>query len=117
MWHSIKNFRRSDSNEISADVETGQGSPWFSGHFPGDPILPGVAQLAIVFEAIARAVNRKLTVSGVSRVKFKQIIRPDDRLRVVVTPVEKDVGSYSFRLMAGEELACKGTMTVDTIKQ
>jgi 3-hydroxyacyl-[acyl-carrier-protein] dehydratase len=117
MWHSIINMRRSASNGISANVETGPDSPWFSGHFPGDPILPGIAQLAIVFEAIEQSVNRKLTVSGVSRVKFKQIIRPEDHLKLVVTPREKDAGSYSFRLMAGEELACKGIMTVDSIKQ
>jgi len=27
-----------------ARVTTDSGSPWFTGHFPGDPILPGIAK-------------------------------------------------------------------------
>lgn len=111
-WHSIKNLKQSASNEISANVEIGPDSPWFSGHFPGDPILPGIAQLGIIFEAIEQSSNQKLVVSGFSRVKFNQGIRSQDQLRVVITPVEKNAGSYSFRLMAEEELACRGMIMV-----
>lgn len=109
-WHSIRELSLSASNEISASVETGLDSPWFSGHFPGDPILPGIAQLAMVFEAIEQGCDRKFTVSGVRRVKFRQIVRPDVHMRVVVAPLGNY--SYSFRLMAAGEPACKGIIEV-----
>ena len=112
MWHSIKNLKQSDSNEISATCELDPDSPWFSGHFPGEPILPGIAQLGIVFEAIEQSRKQKLVVSSLSRVRFKQIIRSGDPLRILITPVEKTPGSYSFRIMVEDELACSGMMTV-----
>ena len=110
IWHSIKNLRRSHLNEITAEVEIGSDSPWFSGHFPGEPILPGIAQLAIIFEAIERSADKQLAVTGISRVKFRQIIRPHDHLSLIVSAVKNDLGSSAFRLMAGDELACRGTM-------
>jgi len=115
MWHSIKNLRQSAVNEISANIQINPDSPWFSGHFPDEPILPGIAQLGIVFEAIEQSRNQKLVVSGVSRVRFKQIIRSDDHLRIFVTPAEDNSGLYSFRIMIDEELACSGIMMVDKL--
>ena len=117
MWHSIKNLKQSDFHEISATCEIDPDSPWFSGHFPGEPILPGIAQLGIVLETIEQSMKQKLVVSDVSRVRFKQIIRAGDLLRIVITPVEKKPGSYSFRIMVEEELACSGNMTVHIIPQ
>ncbi|MCP4578454.1 MAG: hypothetical protein GY846_19445 [Deltaproteobacteria bacterium] len=111
MWHTITNLKQSVS-EISANVEIDPDSHWFSGHFPGEPILPGIAQLGIVFEAIEQSRRQKLVVSGLSRVRFKQIIRPDDPLKIVIAPVEKTLGSYSFSITVDEELACSGTMMV-----
>jgi len=111
-WYSLKNVRQSDSNEISADIQVLPDSPWFCGHFPGEPILPGIAQLGIVFDAIKQSCNQNLKVSSINRVRFKQIIRPNDRLRIIATPLIGETGSYSFRIMVEHEMVCSGVMTV-----
>jgi len=111
-WYSLKNVRQSDSNEISADIQVLPDSPWFCGHFPGEPILPGIAQLGIVFDAIKQSCNQNLKVSSINRVRFKQIIRPNDRLRITATPLMGETGSYSFRIMVEHEMVCSGVMTV-----
>lgn len=113
-WYSIENLKQSKDNGISADVRVPQDSPWFAGHFPGEPILPGIAQLAMVRELISRTCHRKITVAGIRRVRFKQIIRPEDRLAIVVKPMPKNAESYSFRIMLGQQLACSGVMTVES---
>ena len=112
-WYSIKNVRQSDVNEITADIRVPPDSPWFNGHFPADPILPGVAQLGFVFDIISRSHDRELTISSVRRIRFKQIIRPNDRLSVIATPLNGHAGSYSFRIMVEGELVCSGVMTVE----
>ncbi len=112
-WYSLTHLNHSSSNEILADVEVMPDSPWFSGHFPGDPILPGIAQLAMVFDVIDQLSDQNLKISGIRKVKFKQIIRPDDHLRIIVTPLKKNGWSYSFRIMVEAELACSGVMTVE----
>jgi 3-hydroxymyristoyl/3-hydroxydecanoyl-(acyl carrier protein) dehydratase len=63
----------------------GPSSEWFSGHFDECPLLPGVALIALVAEMVkrqGREQGRRLEVSGFSKVRFKQLVSPDDELNV-----------------------------------
>ena len=117
MWYKVNNMNRSEENEISADIRVPSDSPWFDGHFPGEPILPGVAQIGMVFDVISKARNRDLKISSVRRVRFKGIIRPDDRLKIMAAPLKQEVGSFSFRIMIRDEAVCSGVMTVEELKK
>jgi 3-hydroxymyristoyl/3-hydroxydecanoyl-(acyl carrier protein) dehydratase len=112
----LEEMNRSEENEISADVHVPPDSPWFDGHFPGEPILPGVAQIGMVFDAIRKARNRDLKRSSVRRVRFKRIIRPDDQLKIIAAPLKKEAGAYSFRILIQDEAVCSGVMTVENQK-
>ena len=94
------------------DIQAPPESGWFSGHFPGEPILPGIAQLGMVFDAINRWESRKFKITGIRRVRFKQIIRPDDPLHLTVKPQKNCAGVYDFRIQVNAELACSGVMTI-----
>ena len=113
--YTLKNLKCSVLNEISAQIEFIPDSFWFLGHFPGDPILPGIAQLGMVLDALEQSNDQKLKVVGVSRVRFKRIVRPGDRLSIGITPVAEKHGSYSFRLSVDTDPACSGIMTVDKV--
>jgi 3-hydroxymyristoyl/3-hydroxydecanoyl-(acyl carrier protein) dehydratase len=117
MWYKLHNINRSAENEISADIHVPSDSPWFNGHFPGEPILPGVAQIGMVLEAIRKAQKQELTVSSVRRVRFKSIIRPDDRLKILAAPLKQETGSYSFRILVRDETVCSGVMAVENQKE
>jgi 3-hydroxyacyl-[acyl-carrier-protein] dehydratase len=112
MWHVLAHVDIADTGEITAEVQVPPESSWFSGHFPGEPILPGIAQLGIVYDAVCRFREARPGISGLSRVKFKKIIRPRDRLNVSIVPKKGHEGSYAFRILAGEELACSGTLVL-----
>ena len=114
-WHSLRNVDIRSSNEIIIEAEVSPDSPWFSGHFPGEPILPGVAQLAMALDAIKKINQRSLRISGVKRVRFKQVIRPDDKLIIAVAPHKKDALSYLFRIMVNGELASNGILMVEEL--
>jgi 3-hydroxymyristoyl/3-hydroxydecanoyl-(acyl carrier protein) dehydratase len=109
----LKEMKRSEENEISADIHVPSDSPWFDGHFPGEPILPGVAQIGMVLDAIRKARNEDLKISSVRRVRFKRIIRPDDQLKIIAAPLRQEAGSYSFRILIRDETVCSGVMTVE----
>ncbi len=113
MWYKLNSIEKSDSEQIVAKIQAPPDSPWFSGHFPGQPILPGIAQLGMVFDAIRHFGNPDKKISHISRVRFKQMIRPDDHLHVVVTPQKGQAGSYAFRIMLDAELACSGLMKIE----
>ena len=114
-WYSLSNIKRSSSNEILADAMASGKSPWFSGHFPGEPILPGVAMLGMVFDAIKQACGKNIKISGVKRVKFKQIIKPGDKIQIIAREKNDDNSLYTFQIMVYSRIACNGIMTVETM--
>src|SRR5215470_12819562 len=66
--------------------------PFFQGHFPGVPIMPGV----LIIEAIAQAggalllteipdrENKLMVFTGIERAKFRRPVVPGDQLRIEV---------------------------------
>jgi 3-hydroxyacyl-[acyl-carrier-protein] dehydratase len=70
---------------------------WFKGHFPGNPVMPGVLMCEAVFQTGAYLMARRGEAAGpgktalVTRIqgaKFKNMARPGDRLLVTVDFVE-----------------------------
>jgi len=117
MWYTLKKLSLSAANEISADIHVPSDSPWFDGHFPGEPIFPGVAQIGMVFDAIRKTHNQELKVSSVRRVRFKGIIRAGDQLKIIAAPLKQETDSYSFRILIQDETVCSGVMAVENQKE
>ncbi len=129
MWHRIDQITRTPSGEISAECHISVESQWFLGHFPGKPILPAIAQLAMVRETISRGshqagdVNHDNNRDGhhdsrpadcrFSRVKFKKMITPGECLIILASP-KKTPGTYTFRITVEKSIVCSGNLTIKT---
>ncbi len=115
MWYTLTQVHPAESDEIEAEAVIPADSPWFSGHFPGDPILPGIAQLSMALETLRAASASEIKITGIKRIRFKQIIRPDDRVRVFIRP-DKRAGEpfWTFRILIGDEIACSGTLIAES---
>ena len=64
--------------------------PVFAGHFPGNPILPGVFQLELTRMAAESVLKCPLTLREVSKAKFRLPISPAENIRVELKLTEKD---------------------------
>lgn len=93
---------------ITASVTAERNSSWFSGHFPDNPILPGIAQLKMVADLITRPGPGNFSMTGLSRVKFRKLVKPGDRLDIQVTCENED--RYMFKITSGNEDVCSGKM-------
>jgi len=48
----------------------------YQGHFPEQPVVPGVIQLQIVKELLEKHLDKKLTINSMSQAKFLSLILP-----------------------------------------
>jgi 3-hydroxyacyl-[acyl-carrier-protein] dehydratase len=112
-WNAIKNLKVAESGEITAEATFDADSPWFDGHFPGFPILPGIAELGLVSDSIrkaGKASGKNIFISQIRKVRFRQFIRPNDSVRVLSTTDKQDPTQYKFKLMVNGQLACNGVI-------
>jgi len=100
------------ADHITASTRVPADSVWYAGHFPGNPILPGIAVLALVKEAILAAElreKRRVEITGIGRVRFRLPVKPDDRMTLKISRERKQGGlTYEFSVCLTEELACTG---------
>jgi 3-hydroxymyristoyl/3-hydroxydecanoyl-(acyl carrier protein) dehydratase len=70
---------------VSVTLEIPEGGPLFEGHFPGRPILPGIAQLVLVSRALAPG-GEAASVAEIPFARFRGVVAPGDRLDVSAAP-------------------------------
>lgn len=78
--------------------------PWFAGHFPGQPIFPGVllaeafAQLAalVALTANRHLVGRPVLLLGLDKVRFRRPVQPGDRVDLHVERLWVKRGIWRF---------------------
>jgi beta-hydroxyacyl-ACP dehydratase FabZ len=93
------------ADKIVAIKNVTVNEPFFVGHFPGYPIMPGVliveamAQAGGVMAMVAleaSAATHLIYFMGVDKVKFRKPVVPGDQLRIEVVPLRK--GGSVWRL-------------------
>ena len=64
----------------------------YRGHFPGNPIRPGIVQLSFIRRLAERRLGRSLRLAGVRRIKYLRMITPDMpvTLTLELEPAEKE---------------------------
>jgi 3-hydroxyacyl-[acyl-carrier-protein] dehydratase len=99
--------------------------PFFQGHFPGYPIMPGV----LVIEAMAQAGgvimmaempdrHEKLVVfTGIEKAKFRRPVTPGDQLRIEIDVLafRSRAGRIQGRALVDGKLACEATLTCQVV--
>jgi 3-hydroxymyristoyl/3-hydroxydecanoyl-(acyl carrier protein) dehydratase len=114
LWLPIRNMRTTSDGTLRAEVTFPPDSPWFHGHFPELPILPGVALVAAAIETIRQGngiPDKNVGVLRLTRVRFKQIVAPNIPLEVTVIP-DTDNLRFRYRINSATGTVCVGI--VDT---
>lgn len=96
--------------------------PFFTGHFPGNPIMPGVLMLESLAQASAILSSLSRTAkeghefvyffAGIDNAKFKQIVTPGDQLRLEVKLIgqKRDFWRMHGEAFVGDKLACSADL-------
>ncbi len=92
----IFNFREDQKQtdaqgEIHVVWKVSPDLPYFEGHFPGNPVLPGVALLDLVQELL------KIRYAYIKSAKYTELIRPDDELSITAKK-DSESGLWSITI-------------------
>ncbi len=88
--------------------------PAFAGHFPGQPILPGVLLLQRVMNLAQAELGRSLAVCALRNVKFSAPVMPGNWLRIELIQTGPDQYSFGVHIVRSDDsqdvLACSGQL-------
>ncbi|KAB7895549.1 hydroxymyristoyl-ACP dehydratase [Serratia sp. Leaf50] len=84
---------------------------WFQGHFPGQPILPGVTQLHWVMEYARQELALAGEFAGFDVLKFQQPLLPEQRVTLTLHWLAEK-NKLTFNYQVGDRQASSGKINL-----
>ena len=110
---------------LTAIKNTTINEPFFQGHFPGQPIMPGVLSLEMMAQAgsflmlnqVDDPLTKNMFFTTVEKAKFKKPIIPGDQLTVNVDLIKKKLNLCKFHCRCNIDgaLAVEGIFTANIV--
>lgn len=79
-----------EAGQVTLTIALNAAHPIFQGHFPEQPVVPGVCMMQTITEVLAGAVKQKVALKKASQMKFLHMIDPVKDPLVDVTVIYKE---------------------------
>lgn len=92
---------------------------FFQGHFPGNPVMPGVLQMeamaqvaGVLLNKVAKRDGQVAYFSAINNAKFRKVVRPGDvlRMEIKITRLRSRMGTVRAEAYVGDDLASEADM-------
>lgn len=97
--YTITTFEN-NTGTVAAAISLNTAHPIFEGHFPGQPVLPGVCMMQIVKELTEAATGKKLFLNDAAQCKFLSMVDPRKTPELQVTIDYKEPGEHTVAIAA-----------------
>ena len=116
-----------DENSIAGIKQVTINEPFFQGHFPDEPVMPGV----LIVEAMAQVAGIAVLAQveepkrystyflRIDNVRFKRKIVPGDTMQIechLLEPMRRGLVNVECKVFVGDALACEATIMAQIIK-
>lgn len=116
-----------DDTTVAGIKNVTMNEPFFVGHFPEEPVMPGVLIVEAMAQCCGMLVLRSIPdpehystyFMKIDGVKFKRKVVPGDTLHFEVQllePIRRGVAVVEGKAFVGETLACEATMMAQIVK-
>jgi 3-hydroxyacyl-[acyl-carrier-protein] dehydratase len=109
-FYTLESYEQAENGGFTANISLNKNHEIFKGHFPGNPVTPGVCMMQIVKELTEEFTGLKLFLKTASNVKFMAIINPfetpDLRLQLDINQTEEEIKVKNTTYF-GETIALK----------
>lgn len=104
--------QRPDPDQVVLDLALPADHPAFDGHFPGQPVLPGVVQTDWAVRLGADLLGTGLAAATDFQVKFRRVIQPGPGLQLTLR-LDRVRHSLSFDYRSQGEIASSGRIKLE----
>ena len=102
--------------------------PYFQGHFPNNPVMPGVLQIEamaqiggiLVLNTVPDPENYWTYFLGVENFRFRKMVLPGDTIVFkceLIAPIKRGICKMNGKAYVGNTLVCEGSMTASIVKK
>ena len=117
-----------DDEEVAGVKNVTINEPFFQGHFPGNPVMPGVLQIeamsqiggVLVLNTVDDPENYWTYFLGVESFKFRKMVVPGDTLVMrceLLQPIRRGFAKMKGSAYVGNNLVCEGIMTASIVRK
>jgi len=119
-FYQLDSYEKTENGSYIAHILLNKEHDIFKGHFPGNPVTPGVCMMQIVKELSEEFTGKKLFLKSASNVKFMAIINPFEtpelKLQLDITEAEEEIKVKNTTLF-GETIALKMSVNYKKLTQ
>lgn len=83
-FYTIDDITQTVENAFDITVRLEKEHPIYKGHFPEQPVVPGVCTLTIIKECLSEVLGREVSFAAIKEVKYLTALLPDDALPIVI---------------------------------
>lgn len=116
-----------DDKRVVCIKNVSMNEPFFVGHFPAEPVMPGVLQIEALAQAggvlvlgmVPDPENYSAYFMKIDKVKFKAKVVPGDTLILkmdLLTPLRRGIAVMFGEIFVGEKLVCEGELMAQIVK-
>ncbi len=124
VYMMIDQIHIDENNTYTGIKYVSANEPFFIGHFPNNPVLPGVLQIEAMFQTAIAAIrhqgnnkNKFPLLSGTKRVKFRKPVVPGDQLTIKIT-ISDSISNGTFvdcSITSEDEITSEAQLEIEFI--